>query len=255
MTEMKNGAKLSRPLKLDGAHNVRDLGVYENVDGVKLKEHQFLRADGLHSLTPEDQEKLYAYGVRAVIDLRSRMEAEQSPCVWEGSDSVQYYGIPLLDEINSNQMKGGFPDSMSQLYVGLLEKNKEEFAQMLKISSEYPSDCVLFHCTAGKDRTGVTAMLLLGLADVDRDVIVADYSASGQYMDKVFAKQKEQMLQFGIHVPAYVLESRPEEMEKTLTFLQDKYGGIHGYLRSLPLEREVVEIVRRKMTGQRTVTK
>ena len=255
MTELKKGAEPSRPLALDGAHNVRDLGVYENVNGLKLKEHQFLRADGLYSLTPEDQKKLTAYGVRAVIDLRSRMEAEQAPCVWEGSDSVQYYGIPLLDEINSNQMKGAFPESMSQLYIGLLENNKEEFAQILRVSSTYPSGCVMFNCTAGKDRTGVTAMLLLGLADVGRDVIVADYSASGQYMDQVFAKQKEQMLKFGIHVPAYVLESKPEEMEKTLTFLEDRYGGIHGYLRELPLTREVLEIVRRKITGYTIVTK
>lgn len=128
--------------------------------------HQFLRCDSLHKLTDADRNMLEEYGVAAVVDLRSSREVEQAPYVWKNSDSVAYYSVALLDQMNSSGFQGEFPKSMSELYIRLLEGNKKEFAEIFHIMSRYPEKCVAFNCTAGKDRTRVTAMLLLGLADI-----------------------------------------------------------------------------------------
>lgn len=244
---MEGKIKVSNPLDLSGAHNVRDLGTYVNAEGKKLREHQFLRGDSLDSLTNEDRKRLMNYGVKAVIDLRSSQEKEQAPCVWEGSGEVDYYSIPLLDEMNSSAFQSKFPGSMSELYIKLLENNKAEFAQALRIMSGYKEDCVIFNCTAGKDRTGVTAMLLLILAGVDHEVIIADYSASEANMKETFQRQKEQMLQRGIEVPECAFQSRPEQMAETLKALDSKYGTADAYINTLGLKSEEISCLKQKL--------
>ncbi len=239
----------AKPLKLAGAYNVRDLGVYENKKHHKLKEHQFLRADSLNGLTREDQEALLSYGVKAVIDLRSEQECKQAPCVWENSDRVDYYTVSMLDEINSNGLQGEMPESMGGLYIDLLENGKKSYARIFRTMAKYDGDCVIFNCTAGKDRTGVTAMLLLDLADVEPEVIVKDYSVNEQYMKPVFDKQKEQMKQYGINVPEYVLESKAEEMEKTLEYLRKNYGTAEDYLSKIGLTKQEIDALKRKLCG------
>lgn len=247
---MEGKVKVSSPLNLSGAHNVRDLGTYVNAEGVKLREHQFLRGDSLDSLTSEDQKRLVNYGVKSVIDLRSSMEKEQAPCVWEGSEEVDYYSIPLLDEMNSSSFRSQFPGSMSELYIKLLENNKAEFAEALRTMTGYKEDCVIFNCTAGKDRTGVMAMLLLLLAGVDHDVIIADYAASESNMTETFQRQKEKLLVRGIEVPEYVFQSKPEQMAETLNILTFQYGTANAYINTLGLKFEEISCLKQKLLMQ-----
>lgn len=237
----------SLPLTLEGAFNVRDLGVYTNTKNVQLKEHQLLRADG-SKLSEKDCKTLLEYGLEAVIDLRSDVEKEREASVWEKSNLVDYYHVSLLDQSNSSMMKGTFPKSMAELYQGLLENNKEEFKTILKIISQYKDGCVLFHCTAGKDRTGVLAMLLLGLVEVEERVIVEDYAVTEKYMEPVFKRQKEQLKQMGIEIPAYVLESKAKDMEQTIQFLNQRYGGIVPYLNTMEIP-ETLTVIKNKMIG------
>lgn len=86
--------EVSCPLPLAGAANVRELGGYHNQKGNRLRKHQFLRADILHRLSKEDQQRLVNYGVAAVIDLRSSLETRHSPCVFCESEDVDYYSVP-----------------------------------------------------------------------------------------------------------------------------------------------------------------
>lgn len=244
---MEGKVKVPTPLDLEGAHNVRDLGTYVNAEGKRLREHQFLRGDSLAGLTSEDQRKLMAYGVKAVIDFRSSQEKNQAPCVWEGSKEVDYYSIPLLDEMNSSSFQSRIPDSMSELYIKLLENNKAEFAQALRIMSGYKEDCVIFNCTAGKDRTGIMAMLLLLMAGVDHEVIIADYAESESNMKDAFQSQKEQLLDIGIEVPEFAFQSKPDQMAATLDALTSKYGRADAYLSTLGLKAEEISCLKHKL--------
>lgn len=239
--------EIAKPLNLKGAHNVRDLGTYENKSHQPLRRHQFLRADSLHQLDEKDKETLLSYGVKAVIDLRSRMEREKAPCALEQDEKVDYYNIPMLDEMNSSGFQGKMPESMGALYVQLLEHSKREYAHIFHTMCRYPEGCVLFNCTAGKDRTGVTAMLLLKLAGVEDDIIVKDYSVSEQYMKEVFDRQREQMKQYGAEIPEYMLKSPQEEMQKTLAFFQQKYGTAEQYFTNIGMTEDEIGILKRKL--------
>ena len=106
----------AKPLQLEGASNVRDLGGYPTANG-RTCFRRLLRGDHLSALTIKDKECIYDYGVRYVVDLRSRMECESRPDALIGWRDVQYCSIPMLDQINSSDFRGQIPDSMGELDV------------------------------------------------------------------------------------------------------------------------------------------
>ena len=238
---------VSKPLPLSGACNVRDLGGYGTADGRITCDRQFLRADSLHALGEADKEFLYDYGVRLVIDLRDVREIEL--CPFSLPESICYRNIPLYDAINSNMLKGEFPSSLRELYIGrLLEDSRKNIAQVLRTAAEGDS-CVLFNCTAGKDRTGVIAMLLLLLAGVKPDLIVADYAATEGNMKQLFALQLAALSERGISGMDYLFTSRPEEMAATLSHVQSSYGGAAPYCRGIGLTESCIARLREKLLG------
>lgn len=238
----------SRPLELEKAYNVRDLGGYANQKGEKLREKRFLRADALSRLTDADWKKLKEYGVVCVVDLRSPKELETAPGIPPENSGIEYHSVPLFDHIQSNDGTQKIPGSLHELYVDLLENSREQISRVLRCFLRYQEGCCLFHCTAGKDRTGVIAMLLLGLAGVDRDTIAADYSVSAGYMELVFAGQREALQRAGYGKAAFLLRSDPEEMHRTLEYVNEKYAGIKPYLQEL-LNEEELDRLKSRMLG------
>lgn len=106
---------------------------------------------------------------------------------------------------------------------------------------ERKGEPVVFHCAVGKDRTGVIAMLLLRLAGVPEEIIVADYSVSAENMKSVFEEQRKIFQQKGIEVPEVLLSSPKEEMEKTLDYLKSTWGDVETYLKECGVEVEDLE--------------
>lgn len=235
---MKN-IEAAKPLNLENAYNVRDLGCYSSREGKKLREGRFLRADSLGSLNEEDWKKLKRYGVVSIVDLRSSMERDRQPFAVEKSEGIAYHSIPLFDNIQSNDGTQQVPKSLYELYCSLLDNSQQQIAEVLRTFLEYEDGCCLFNCTAGKDRTGIIAMLLLGLAGVDEDYIIADYSASAENMKSVFAGQIKAMEQAGYGAMIYLLRSEPEEMRRTLDYVEEQYGGIREYLKKLLTKEEM----------------
>jgi protein-tyrosine phosphatase len=123
--------KVSEPLALDGAYNVRDLGGYRTAAGKTTKYKKFLRADSLHNLTTEDQDMLYGYGVRTVIDVRSTAEAEKSADAIDRT-KMEYLGYPLLDNVQSRFLQGELPEDMGEMYIELVESSKSVFADIFR---------------------------------------------------------------------------------------------------------------------------
>lgn len=236
-------------MNLKNAYNVRDFGGYYNQAGEKLLEQKFLRSASLAHLTEEEWLELKEYGVVAIVDLRSSMERERAPFAVEKNGEIDYYSIPLFDNIQSNDGTQKLPESLHALYCGLLDNSQKEIREVLRTFLKYDAGCCLFNCSAGKDRTGVIAMLLLGLAGVDEDTIIKDYSVSEENMKPVFAGQIKMMEQAGYGKLAFLLESKPEEMRKTLDYVKEKYGSIPEYLKGLLTEDEI-EALRVRMTGK-----
>lgn len=247
----KNTLAVSRPLPLQGAKNVRDLGGYIGTGGVATRRGAFLRADSLGRLSEQDRQALYQYGVRCVIDLRSKQELQREPNRLKGYCDIEYENISISDGVQSSGLQGNdFPPTMADLYIGLLDSAGPSIYQVMQTALRHPRETVLFHCSAGKDRTGTVAMLLLELCGVSEEAIIADYAATEIYMKDLFASQKAQMEALGMHVPDYLLQAKPQDMARTLQHLHRRYRSAAGYLAEIGLSSEEIQALQRKLIGE-----
>lgn len=242
--------RLSR-LPLDGAYNVRELGGYPTANGEQTHYHRFLRSDGLCRLTEWDVRYLRDYGVRAVLDLRDASEVASSPNVDLGRD-VAYVNIPLLaynaaqvKELEQRFTRETF--SLKIIYGHILE-NYPGIRACFRFISSAPAGCILFNCAVGKDRTGVLAMLLLGLAGVDKWDIIANYvqtwpnlmrdeSFRADWFDPARAEYRGAMA------------SDPSVIEYAYDLIEEEHGGIEGYLLECGVPDKDVAQVRQRLVG------
>ena len=156
-------------------------------------------------------------------------------------------GIELFDHVQSNQLRGGFPPSLSAMYEELLDKSQPGLLRVFQTFARHTADCGIFNCTAGKDRTGVVAMLLLKLAGVSDAMVTVDYAASAQNVQELFVAQREGLAKEGYPTPDYLFASDAEQMQTTLDYLQNKYGGSEAYLRAIGLTEEQIRCVKAKL--------
>ncbi|CAM5464798.1 tyrosine-protein phosphatase [Kitasatospora aureofaciens] len=186
---------VGRSLGLRGAVNARDLGGYRTAGGRVVRGGVVLRSDGLNRVTAEDVDPLGALGLRAVVDLRSSDEIrEAGPDLLP--DGVTSHHLPLLAtdfDINTT-LRGALSDRSARKQRGLLGNGRaaammtglyrwfvtdpvarERFAALLRLLADPGGVPLLFHCSAGKDRTGWAAALVLTALGVDRETVLADY--------------------------------------------------------------------------------
>ena len=245
-----------RHLDLEGAHNVRDLGGYETVDGRRTSWKTFLRSDGMHLLTAGDQEKLIEYGVRTVIDLRRTEEVRAAPNVFADSGRVAYVRHNLTGDDWRSNASDSIPDldqahRMAFNYVRNLDTRQASFREALATLASPEALPAMFHCTAGKDRTGMIAALILANAGVADDAIVEDYALSGRYRFQSYLDARDERSSELDQFPRVEtwqeyqgLDSPPRTMELTLKHLNDRYGGVPGYMRAIGLTDDQVESLR-----------
>lgn len=219
-------------LPLTGTANTRELGGYPTADGRQTAWHRFLRSDVLSDVTAADIAFLRGYGVRLVLDLRGEGDAADSPDRPLG-EGVSFRRASLADfnaadaqEVRNNLIAGNVVPG--EFYVSMLA-NRPGFAEAIRAILEVPTDsCVLFHCQAGKDRTGMLAMLLLDVAGVDRQDCIANYAQTRENLMRT-SWYPEQLAQAGAF--RAVLDSLPETMAYAYDHVRETYGGAAGYLR------------------------
>lgn len=171
-------------IKLKGVKNIRNFVGIKRADGTVIDSDKYIRSSNLNGLTDEDMKVLYGdMNVRTVIDLRTSKEiAEKPDRIPEG---VEYVSIPLLDDsafgITHEEGKEediNIPD-MVELYRGLVtnEASVQGFRKVFEIirSCEDKDGAVLWHCTEGKDRCGLTSAMFLALNGVDYKIIQKEY--------------------------------------------------------------------------------
>lgn len=179
------GAERQRHLPWQGCFNVRDVGGYPTVDGGRTRWGALIRSDDLGRLTPEGEASLVDYGVRTIVDLRSGWELEAphpfrpvAPPTGEatGADVPAYLNLTLrdLDDAHLDRALNA-SSSVAEAYCLFLDHGAASFARIARAFTDAPPGGVLVHCAAGKDRTGLIVAVLLALAGVRDDAIVADY--------------------------------------------------------------------------------
>lgn len=177
-----------RVIPLEGCSNFRDLGGYRTADGRRVRMGRVFRSASLANLTDADLARLGALGIRTVCDLRGVRERERAPSRLPGADAPDVVGLPieprvgasLRDLLRREAATGEDAYALLQAaysaYAGEhLPRYRALFALLLK--GRMP---LLFHCSAGKDRTGFGAALLLTALGVPREAVVADYLATNR---------------------------------------------------------------------------
>ncbi|GLX66461.1 tyrosine-protein phosphatase [Paenibacillus glycanilyticus] len=241
----------NRVIKLEGAYNMRDLGGYETKDGRATKWGRFYRADGLHRLTDSDQRQVLERNVRLIVDLRHSQELEKDPNVFATSEKVSYRHVSLINPATPTVMQ---VQSLGELYVDMLDKSQIELCEVFEHLSQESEEASLYHCTAGKDRTGVISALLLDNVQVPHETIINDYSLTAELLapmvDEMRHKHLESADAASIEMFERFMGSAPSNMEMMLEHLYNKYGSGEKYLLSIGLTEEQVAVLKRKLLGE-----
>ena len=228
---------MKRRMALGKMLNLRDLGGYPTADGRTTRWGVLLRGDNPMGLTDADARLLLELNITTVIDLRSQEEARQFPDELMARPGFSCHFIPM----STGEKLPNEEELIGLGYFRTLER-KDTIRSVLETIADAPGG-VLFHCMAGKDRTGCIAALLLTLAGVDRLDILADYQVSQTYIRPVIRWMQETRAD----LPAYVGLSKPEYLEDCLERLEGAYGSVLDYLRAIGLTQPVLERLKSKL--------
>jgi len=240
--------QFDRLIPFETVFNFRDLGGYPAGDGRSTRWRRLFRADGLNRLRLDDAEQFGDLGIATVVDLRTSDEVDNGRIPAEIAEVI-YHHLPMFDVLPDWNQAGdvraeGF---LAERYVEMLTSGRQAVATTLELLADPRSYPLVFHCAAGKDRTGIMAGIVLSLLGVEDEVIVADYALSGQAMDRLMAWGRANAGAFRaprMEVPAAAIESRPETMARFLQQVRLDYGSIDGLVTDLGVADDVVASMR-----------
>lgn len=234
-----------RLLRFPELLNARELGGYPTLDGAMTRWRSLLRADDLVQLTAEGLQALADYGVRTVIDLRwpGEVAARPHPLARSSRHGVRYHQVSLLagNELEWAGLAGECQKEMWKCAV--LEHTRPQLKDVLQLIADAADEPLLFHCVAGKDRTGLIAALLLALADVVPDAIAEDYAASTARLADAYVVRYSNLER------AEILEAVrcPEQGVHNMLEYLAQYGGAAGYLGAIGLGDATIARLRARL--------
>lgn len=235
---MKNAKLNWVRLPISSLENCRELGGYNTEYGQQTKWHSFLRSSDMSKLTMEDMDFLREYGVKTVIDLRGKDEIQTHPNPLEKEAFCDYHNIPFITQQVTDITFSLDNIFMGDFYVDLLEHN-DTVKRIFNVIAQAEDGCIVFHCMAGKDRTGVLAMLLLGLAGVEKKDIVSNYEVTYTNLESLLQRSSQYP-----NIPAEFLYSNRDYILRAYEYILDTYQTFDQYLLSKGVGQEVINRVK-----------
>jgi protein tyrosine/serine phosphatase len=235
----------------EGCFNFRDIGGYPTADGRSVRWGRYYRAGRQDRMTEQDLETIRAMGIRTQIDLRRPDEAaEQGPGPLPEM-GAEYHNIAVIPEGGSNELSRLVGDTAisGRRYLGYLEFGPDSWLRMFELFAQASNHPIVIHCTAGKDRTGVSTAFLLSVLGVDRALIEADYILTNRDVDR-----QVDFVESNIGLPEGVDRATmahhaglPEDaIGEFLDGLDTRWGGPLGYLRSIGISDATMDAVRQE---------
>ena len=233
----------------EGCFNFRDIGGYPTQDGRRVAWGRYFRAGRQDRMTPADINAAKQLGITTQIDLRRPDEAaEQGPGPLPEL-GARYVNLPVIPEGGSEQLSQLVGDSgiSGKRYLGYLEFGPKVWLEMFDIFASATNQAIVLHCTAGKDRTGVSTAFLLSVLGVDRGIIEADY-----LLTNIDVPRQVEFVDTHIGLPEDMSRQEFERiagvpetaLHDFLNGVTERWGGPVGYLTSIGISEAQLEAVR-----------
>lgn len=243
-----------RKVQLKNLFNFRDLGGYRSAEGRTVRWRTVFRSDGLHRSDDHDRQVLAELGLRTVLDLRTTEEQEEHGTFPYQDFPTGFHHLPLLTTLwDKEDLRAADLDPARYLadrYLDMTIEGDRSIATGLEVIAEASNRPVAFHCSAGKDRTGVLAATLLTLLGVPEDAIAHDYGLTRHSMT-LMVEWVRQNVPEGEEImadqPPTFLASLPAAIRLFLREMKARHGSVEQYALDLGVQRSVIEKLRAEL--------
>jgi protein-tyrosine phosphatase len=152
-------------------------------------------------------------------------------------EAVRYVNIPILPDADDHAALGHLNSPLPERYYRYLRRAADRFVEVLETIAADDALPLVFHCSAGKDRTGVVAALLLGCLGVDSETVVSDYAVTQHAQDEIaaFLRRRRSYARLVDQLTPDALGSEPETMREFLRLLDERHGGARSWARAAGL--------------------
>lgn len=238
-----------RVLPLEGSRNFRDLGGYKTADGRSVKWGMIYRSGVMHDLTDSAYNFIDDLGIKTVMDFRSNEERENEPTRWRGGEDTAFISWDYSTSASTSVLATLFKKAdlvpadvtaaMAALYGDMIYQHDGKYAALFEqlLSTDKP---LAFHCSAGKDRTGIGAALVLTALGVDRQTVIDDYAMTERVVDYESrlasdeATDEDSPYAFLMKLPKDLLRplmrSDPVYIKAAMARMEKDYGSVLGYI-------------------------
>ncbi len=250
----------SRIAPLEGGFNFRDIGGYLTQDGRRVRWGQVFRSGSMATLTPADQQHMAELGIRVICDFRSSRERAARPTNWSESHAVVHWNrehegsvgelVAALraPQASAASMRARMIDAYRTLPYEQADAYREVFTRIA--DSDLP---LIFHCAAGKDRTGIAAALLLTTLEVPRHTVMEDYLLTERFFEEgcrlVFGEPSSRRhADIDPSVWEPMMRAEADYLEAMFATLDERHGGVPGYLRQvLGVDEPLIQRLRQQL--------
>ncbi len=250
---------------LPSAPNFRDLGGHRTPEGRTVRDGLLYRSDALHTISEQDLPAYHGFGIRQLIDLRTHHERDRLPDLVPDGAEYAAVGVQNAEAAGANfvelladpeRARAMFSDGaverfMHQVYRDLVADTEalEGYRDLVERAAKGPT-ALVFHCSAGKDRTGWGAALLLTLLGVDRETITEDYLTSNERQANTDHWMRELSRNSGLPWEDVqpMTRVRADYLDLSFSHIDDLYGSFDNYVvNGLKLSGATVESLRNRM--------
>ena len=236
---------MSQLIKLEGTNNTRDLGGYTNIHGQTIRNNMIFRSDKLSELTETDIKKLKSLGIKNIIDFRSNKEITDEPN--NLPKEINYIHMPIeadnqirkeLDDIVSGKLNKLMKQFLIDANKDFVLKYSSVFSKFISFLLDNPEP-TLFHCTAGKDRTGFAAFLILTILEIPINIILNDYLKTNDYISNSLDRQVVHVSKLlkipeekaNLIKPLLIVDI--EYINKAIYTIKDTYDSVDNYITNI----------------------
>ena len=221
---------------LSSSYNTRELGGFKTADGSITKNNVYWRSDVPSAPQNDDISKLLSAHITTIIDMRTDAERVKTPNTLSDMPEFEYHHFPIVEG-------SGVPESLEAVPLSYMTiATAENMPKVMKVLAEAEQG-VLFHCTAGKDRTGVVSAIILMICGADRESIVRDYVISREYNHK----RLEAFLAAHPEVDRNIVLANEKSMNGFIDLFTERFGTVEKYFEEIGLSAEYADMIRNKM--------